>query len=273
MPELTELEERLTTLGQALDWPASPDLAVVIGARIAVPRRLPLTDGGSRRRARAGSWSQSRWALAAVVLLALVALFANTPTRDAIANWLNLHTRFQQVPQLATPTPQPPGPLGTRLGLGSQTTLSNAAGAVTWHVVVPSNLGQPDEVYLQLPSLGPPQGEVTLVYAGRPGIPTLGQTGVGVLVTEARGSVNSEFFGKMLGPGTTLEEVIVAGHHGYWIAGQPHVVFLIDSAGNMRDETLRLATNTLLIDEGGTIVRIEGDLTKAQALQIAASLS
>jgi len=34
-----------------------------------------------------------------------------------------------------------------------------------------------------------------------------------------------------------------------------------------------LATNTLLIDEGGTIIRIEGDLTKDQALQIAASLS
>ncbi len=273
MPELTELEDRLTTLGQALDWPTTPELALVIGARIAVPNRLPMKGGGLRWGARVGSWSHSRWALAAAVLLALVALFAYTPTRDAIANWFNLHTRFQQVPQLPTPTPLPPGPIGTRLGLGSQTTLSSAAGAVRWHVLVPSNLGQPDEVYLQLPPLGPPQGEVTLVYSGRPGIPTSGQTGVGVLVTEARGSVNTDFFGKMLGPDATLEEVTVAGHHGYWIAGQPHVFFLIDSDGNTRDETLRLATNTLLIDDGGTIVRIEGDLTKAQAFQIAASLS
>jgi hypothetical protein len=258
MAELNALELQLSLLGRALEWPPTPDLAQAVGPRIRARR----------------PWFESRWAMAAAVaILALAALFAYPSSRDAIANWINLHTRFQQVPHLATPTPQPPGPLGSRLGLGSQTTLGNAAGAVTWHVLVPSSLGQPDEVYLQLPVLGPPQGEVTLVYSGRPGIPTSGQTGVGVLVTEARGSVNSEFFGKMLGPGTTLQDVTVAGHHGYWIAGKPHIFFLIDSDGNTRDETLRLATNTLLIDYGGTVVRIEGDLTKAQALQIAASLS
>jgi hypothetical protein len=219
-------------------------------------------------------WFESRWAMAAAVaILALAALLAYAPSREVIANWLNLHTRIQQVPALPTPKPLPPGPLGTRLGIGSQTRISGAVGAVRWHVLVPSELGQPDEVYLQLPPVGPPQGEVTLVYSGRPGIPTSGLTGVGVLVTEARGSVNTDFFGKILGPGTTLEDVSVAGHPGYWIAGRPSVFFLIDSAGNVRDETLRLATNTLLIDFGGTIVRIEGDLTKAQALQIAASLS
>ncbi len=258
VPELTELEQQLSRLGRDLDWPATPKLARAIRQLIAVRR----------------PWFESRWAMAAAVaILALAALVAYTPSRDAIANWLNLHTRFQQVPHLATPTPLPPGPLGTRLGLGSQTTLRVAAAAVTWHVLVPANLGQPDEVYLQLPQDGPPQGEVTLVYSGRPGIPTSGQTGVGVLITEARGAVNSEFFGKMLGPGTTLEPVTVAGSAGYWVAGAPHVFVFIDSSGNDRYETLRLATNTLLLDVGGTIVRIEGDLTKAQALQIASSLA
>ena len=269
MPELAELEARLTTLGRELDWPATPNLSRAIAARIA-----PAVDLRPARASGAGPWYQGRWALAAVaVLLALAALFAYAPTRDAIAGWVNVHTRFQQVHQLPTPTPLPPGPLGTRLGLGDQTTLSNASGAVKWHILVPSDLGQPDEVYLQLPTLGPPQGEVTLVYSGRPGIPTSGQTGVGVLITEARGAVNADFFGKMLGPGTTVEAVTVAGHQGYWISGAPHDLILIDSEGNSRDETLRLATNTLLIDDRGTIVRIEGDLTKAQALQIAASLS
>ena len=142
-----------------------------------------------------------------------------------------------------------------------------------WAVLVPSSLGQPDEVYLQPPQAGPPQGEVTLVYSTRPGIPVSGQTGVAVLITEARGAVNSQFFGKMFGPDTTIEPVTVAGHQGYWIAGAPHEFFFTDVNGNIRNETLRLATNTLLIDEGGTIVRIEGDLTKAQVLEIAASLA
>jgi hypothetical protein len=41
----------------------------------------------------------------------------------------------------------------------------------------------------------------------------------------------------------------------------------------MRVETLRLATNTLMLDFEGTVIRIEGDLTKAQALEIAQSLA
>jgi hypothetical protein len=67
--------------------------------------------------------------------------------------------------------------------------------------------------------------------------------------------------------------VTVNGHKGYWISGKPHAFFFTDAAGNFRDETLRLATNTLIFDDNGTIVRIEGDLTKAQALEIATSLS
>ncbi|HXM71850.1 MAG TPA: hypothetical protein VN940_01345, partial [Candidatus Dormibacteraeota bacterium] len=115
-------------------------------------------------------------------------------------------------------------------------------------------------------------GEVTLVYSTRPGIPVAGQTGVAVLVTEARGAVNSNFFGKMIGTEATIEPVTVSGHQGYWVAGSPHVFIFLDANGNFRDETMRLATNTLILDEGGTVVRIEGNLTKAQALEIATSL-
>jgi hypothetical protein len=77
----------------------------------------------------------------------------------------------------------------------------------------------------------------------------------------------------MLGQGTTIEDVTVNGHKGWWISGEPHEVFFADANGNFRGETLRLATNTLLIDDSGLVVRIEGDLTKTQALEMAASLS
>jgi hypothetical protein len=207
------------------------------------------------------------------VIIAAAALLAYTPSRDAIASWVNLHVLVKVVPASPPkPSPLPPGPLGKRLGLGNQTTLASAQSQVPWHIVIPASLGSPDEVYLQPPPAGPSLGEVSLVYAARPGIPVSGQTGVSVLITEARGAVNKDFFGKMIGPGTTLEEVTVAGHHGYWVSGQPHVFFFIDAAGSFRDETMRLATNTLILDDRGTIVRIEGDLTRDQAFQIAASL-
>jgi hypothetical protein len=144
---------------------------------------------------------------------------------------------------------------------------------VKWQVLIPGALGQPDEVYLQNPPDGPSEGEITLVYAARPGIPASGETGVSVLVTEARGSVNQNFFGKTVGPGTTIEPVTIDGHQGWWISGQPHVFFFDDANGDSRLETLRLAANTLILDEGGTIVRFEGDLTRQQALDLAASLT
>lgn len=265
MPEATQLEQRLAVLRDEIDWPETPALEARVLARIAAPAAPALV----RR-----PWFQSRWALAAAAVLVVVAaLVAYTPTRVAIANWINVHTIFTRVTELPTPSPQPSGPLGKRLGLGNPTTLDQAQSKVTWHILVPASLGQPDEVYLQLPPDGPPQGEVTLVYKSRPGVKTSGQTGVAVLVTEASGKVDAQMFGKMLGTGTNLEEVTVNGHQGYWISGQPHVFFFIDANGNFRDETLRLATNTLLIDDNGTVIRIEGDLTKAQALEIASSVS
>jgi len=257
LPELIELEQHLNRL--ELDWPATPDLRHAVRLRIGVRRR---------------PWFESRWAVAAAAaILVLAALAAYTPSREAIAGWINLHTFFRTVPHLATPTPLPPGPLGQRLGLGRQSTLAQARAAVTWPLLVPTSLRQPDEVYVGPAPDAPSGGEVTLVYTARQGIPAAGETGVGVLITESRGAINSEFFGKIIGPGTTIEPVTVAGSSGYWISGAPHDVVFVDSSGGVRFETLRLATNTLLVNVGGTVVRIEGNLTRAQALEIAASLA
>ncbi len=259
MPEIAELERSLDLLREGIDWPATPALAGRITARIAVPAAVPR------------QWFQSRWALAAaVVLLAIAALMVYTPSRDAIASWINLHTSITRVNHLPTPSPLPSGPLGKRLGLGEPTTPAAAQGKVAWKILVPASLGQPDEVYFQLDA---PSGEVNLVYKSRPDLKTSGQTGVAVLITEISGRVDTNYFGKMLGQGTTIEDVTVNGHKGWWISGEPHEVFFADANGNFRSETLRLAANTLLIDESGIIVRIEGDLTKVQALEIAASLS
>jgi hypothetical protein len=281
---MPDLEQQLTALGSALDWPPTPDLTRVIPlpASRKGSTHLPARRGGRAPLAAPG-WGvpvgkryRPRWALAAAaaIVIASAGLLAFPPSREAIANWVNVHTIFQQVPHLATPSPQQPGPLGKRLGLGGRTTLANAQRQIAWHIAIPSTLGQPDEVYLQPPLDSPAQGEVTLVYATRPGIPVAGQTGVSLLVTEARGAVDQNFFGKMIDPGTTtLEAVTVAGHQGYWISGPLNEFFFTDANGNFRNETVRLAANTLILDYAGTVIRIEGNLTKVQALEIAASLA
>jgi hypothetical protein len=256
---MPDVEQQLLELGAMLDWPATPQLAARVRYRVAAPSR---------------AWYQSRLAIAAVALLiALVAVFAYTPTRNVIARWFDLHVQIQKTENPPTPSPLPPGPLGKRLGLGSSTTIETARTQVKWKITVPQSLGPPDEVYLQLFPYGPAEGEVTLVYAAQPGIPVSGQTGVSVLITEVRGATDKMYFMKMLGRDATFEEVQVNGHPGFWIAGQPHVFYFLDAKGNFREETMRLATNTIIFDNGGTVVRIEGDLTKAQALEIARSLS
>ena len=262
MPEPAELEVMLSALSDRIDWPPTPQLqpsaTVTRRAAVALPRPR----------------FNARWAMAAVAVLVILAtLLAYTPTRTAIADWLNLHINVRRTTALPTPSPLPSGTLGSNLGLGTQTTVDGAQGQVTWHVLVPGGLGPPDAVYIQLPPDGASGGEVSLVYASTSGIPLSPETGVAVLVTEARGRVNEQFFGKTLNNATTIETVTVNGHQGWWISGQPHNFVFIDADGNPRYETLRLATNTLVIDDGGTIVRIEGRMTKAQALQLAGSLA
>ena len=246
---MPDLEQDLTDLSAAIAWPPTPHLRIF----------LPL----HRKSA------LPRWALAAAAALVIAAgALIYAPTRDAIAGFLNLHTTVNRVPALQSPSPRP----GQTLGLGTPTTLAEAQSLLTWHIAVPPALGTPDVVYIAMPPLGPTGGEVTLVYTNQPGITPSAQTGVSLLVTEARGAVNEQFFGKIVGPGTTIESVEVNGHRGWWIAGAPHTVAFTDANGNPYFDTLRLATNTLLLDDNGTVIRIEADMTKAQALQIASSL-
>ena len=257
---MPELENDLTALAMQLEWPPTPRL-----------RAFPIYVEVSREAGRRGI---PRWALAAAAALLIVAaLLAYTPSRDAIAVWINLHTNIQRLQHPPTASPLPSGLLGEYLNLGTRVTLDEARGSTQWKITVPSSLGQPDAVYVKPPPAGPSKGEVTLVYGKRPDIPVSGQTGVAVLVTEARGKVNEIYFQKMLGPDTPVELVSVDRHQGYWISGHPHEFAFTDADGNFASATLRLATNTLIYDNNGTIVRIEGDMTKAQALQIASSMT
>jgi len=244
---MPDLEQDLNELATAIAWPPTPELRFEPARRVEWNRLL---------------------ALAAAIVILVAVLLAYAPARDAIAGFLNLHTTVHRVPALQSPSPRP----GQSLGLGSPTTLAHAQGLLQWQITVPPALGKPDVVYLAQPPVGPSAGEVTLVYTNVPGVKPSGQSGVSLLVTEARGAVNEQFFGKTVGPDTTIESVEVGGHKGWWIAGEPHIFGFTDANGNPYFDTLRLATNTLIIDHGGTIVRMEGDMTKGQALQLAGSL-
>jgi hypothetical protein len=252
-----DLELQLSDLGRSIAWPETPRVAV----------RLP---AGEERRGWRAPRFNTRWALAAVaVLLILSTLLAYTPSRNAIAHWVIDRVGITRVQQLPTPSPLPSGTLGNQLGLGIPTTLDQAQRQVRWKITVPAALGRPDAVYLRILPEG---GAVSLVYARVPDIPVAGETGIAVLITEVQGQVRRDFFEKSIGPDTTVEDVVVDGHAGYWVSGTPHVFMFIDARGQPFQDSMRLATNTLIYSDGGTIIRIEAYTTKERAIQIASSL-
>src|SRR5207249_8033212 len=141
---MADLEEQLAAMAGSIEWPPTPRLSLAVASKPRPARR---------------AWAQPRWALAAVAVLAIVAtLLAYTPTRTAIADWVNLHTNLRHTTALPTPSPLPSGTLGSNLGLGKRTTLEAAQSAVGWQVLVPAQLGPPDAVYLLMPPGGPSQG-------------------------------------------------------------------------------------------------------------------
>lgn len=254
------LEDALRNLAPTYPYPPTPNLAATVRSRIAAAPIVPL-----RRRV---IWRDPfRLALAAAVLLVVLggAALINPATRDAIAHFF--HVPGVVVSRVSSPLPSvsPNAPLY----LGQQTTLEAAQSEVSFTIVVPPELGPPDAVYLQS---GIPGGEVALAYKPRPGIPLVRQTGLGLLVTEFRGDVNPDLFRKTIGPNTRLEETSVHGDAAWWLEGQPHEVMVQTTPGNYQEETLRLAANTLIWSHGGVTYRIESNLSKAEAIRIAAAM-
>jgi hypothetical protein len=109
-----------------------------------------------------------------------------------------------------------------------------------------------------------------LVYRQRSGIPVSPEAGVSAVVVEARGTIDEALFAKATGPGTRVEKVDVNGAPGYWLEGAPHLFFYRDPSGNVVNDTLRLAGNTLVWVQDGVTIRLEAQLPKERALQIAA---
>ena len=238
---MPELERRLGSV--RIDWPPQPDLTLAVRAAIAEPRRP------RRRRALV-------LALAALAL-ALAAAFAVPQARTAILHWFGLdHVRVVRVGELP-----PTRPLNGA-DLGRRTSFVAATHAAGFELLVPSE--RPDAVYVARTDAGE---RVTLGY-GRPARPRL-------LLSEFRGIGTTTYVEKLATGGTHAERVTVGGSPGLWLSGAPHAVYFA-KPGVPRDVYLDepfLAGNTLVWERpGGFTYRLEGDLSKQDALMLAESL-
>lgn len=253
-----ELEAALTDLGERLAYPRPTRLGDAVLARLSEPRPRRWWD----------AVLSPRYALApamATLLLILVISLAAVPGVRAAADEL-LRLRGIDIYRTAA-TPSAPAASAAVPFPGQRVTLEEARiRAPFLRAPADARLGVPDHVYVDQTGAG---DRVTLVYVRRPDIPVSREAGVSAVVVAFRGRIDESLFAKVALPGTRVEEVTVNGGRGYWLEGNPHQFFYRDAAGNPSPETLRLAGNTLLWEQGGVTFRLEAQLTRDDALRIA----
>ncbi len=230
---MPELDVALRELGRNVEFPPTPDLASAVRGRL-----------GERRR----SWRRPVAIALILLVVALGAALAVPAARTALLDWLGIRgARIVRVDEL------PPVPATRNLDLGRPVTLAEARRLAPW-LLVPDDA--PDRVYF---STAIPGGKVDFLW-GTP-------TSVRLLLTQFR--AQQTYIEKLVEPGARAEQVDV-GDRGVWLE-DPHVFAFRDRDGVFREETARLAGKTLLWEQGDVTLRLEGKLSKDEALRIARS--
>jgi hypothetical protein len=180
----------------------------------------------------------------ALVVVAVAVAFAVPPARSEILRWLGIgNARIEFVDHLPDVHPR------RQVDLGPRTSLDDARQFVSYHVLTSPLLGTPDEVHVR-------GDQVALVYPHK------------LVVMQTQGTL----FMKEVGSRTHVQQFELGGGQAVWITGAPHFFAYIGASGPPRPINLYLAGNTLLWQRGDLTIRIEGKLTRAQALAVARSL-
>jgi hypothetical protein len=211
-----------------------------LGRHVEFPPTPDLASGlRGRLERRPRLWRRPVAIALAVLVVAVGAVLAVPPARTAVLDWLGLRgVSIVRVDEL------PPTQAVERLDLGRKITSEQAP---PW-LVAPDD--EPDGIYMG-------NGTVSLLW----GTPDR----VRLLLTEVRGEALIQ---KAIETDTRVERVSVNGQPGVWIE-EPHIVFFEDLSGRVRRSTGRLAGKTLLWQHGLVTMRLEGDLSKEEALRIA----
>ena len=89
-----------------------------------------------------------------------------------------------------------------------------------------------------------------------------------IVLTELR-TVIPGLLEKTIGPSTLVESVAVGGNQGLWVEGADHVIRVVRESGTWRELPVRVTGGVLIWTSGDVTLRLEGDLSKDEALAIA----
>jgi hypothetical protein len=266
---IVELERSLGELADRLEIPGDEWLVADVLRRIAEPaprvvrRRVPRLAG-------------------AVALAAVAVVVALPGPRHAVARWLGFDSvRIEPgvtVPTQETSTTIVSSTVGAAvvtttvapdLDLGASVSIDEAMSQTGLPDPAPTLLGEPQSIHVVRPPLS---GQILLVYAPSDLTPQSEVTGVGALVSVMPAHIEEGFFRKTLGNEATVRPVDLGDVNGYWIEGSPHQLMFEIGDDQVQEDTLRLATNTLLWERDGLVYRIEADISLETAIEIANSV-
>lgn len=251
--DLELLEQKLRTAGHALTYPPTPRIAEQVTARLHPPAHPRLVRG------------RLAGVLIAIVVMALTLILV-PPARAALLDFIQIGVvrifRAQPAPAPTSHFPVTATPKATFvpsvLQLAGETTLSDAQSKVDFSILLPtypSDLGQPDHVYLQY--LGSPMLVLVWIEQDRPDKVRLSLDEI------APGSWSVE-----KSQPHVIEETSVNGQPAIWAEG-PYMLQITN--GNY--ELKRLVSGQVLIwTQGDITYRLETDLTLEEAIKIAESL-
>jgi hypothetical protein len=229
---MSELELRLSTLRDEIAWPETPQLEPKLD-------RLP------RRRSRPRALVLGF----AVVLVILAGMLAfSSGARSAFLEIFRIRgATVERVDELSPIDAQ-------RLDYGERVSREEAERRAGFELV---DLGEPDGIFVR-------DRMASLVY-GAFSKPRL-------VLTQLRGDVWDGFVKKVGASGTSVEQVTVNGGRGLFVSGDQHVVMFVGEDGAVTDERTYLAGTVLLWNRGPLLLRLEGDLTREKALELARSI-
>lgn len=232
---MNELERSLRELGGELAWPATPRL-----------------DLGFEHRPSRAAWRRPLALGLALALAVLGAVLALSP--GARSAFLELFRLKGATVELTETLPQVDA---QRLDFGERVGRAEAERLVGFELLELAG-EEPDAVFVRDDRLA------SLVYGPleRPRL----------VLSQLRGGIYEGFLKKVGASGTSVEPVEVAGQPGLFVSGDEHFVMFRDERGNITDERTYLAGTVLLWNRGELLLRLEGDLTRDDALELAASV-
>lgn len=234
---MSTLEQRLHELGGELAFPPEPDLAPRMREHV---RGRPL------------QWRAVAIAFA-VVALAVAAAFAVPQARSAILRWFHLGgATVERVETLPSASQR-----SLTRGLGRPLPLADAERRIGFDLVLPPLDRKPARVYV----IGDSVATVLLRSHGRT-----------VLLSQFMSRGGEEMLKKLSVNATVIEPVDVGGDPGLWLEGAPHVLAWIDRATGYRERPVKIRGNVLIWVHGGLTLRLEGRLSKAQAVELARTI-